>query len=188
MTTFAEGRERNLALGIYGAASGSGAAAGVLLGGVLTSYLELVVDLLHQRAGRHRRDRADAAAAAREPRRPRASPLRRRRRRHGHGRADAARLRDDACDDRRLGLATRSGCSAASAALIARLRRDRASLEGAAAAAADLPAADARRGERDDGDRRRRRVLRVLRADAVPAGRPALLGRAERRRVRRASR
>jgi EmrB/QacA subfamily drug resistance transporter len=39
MTTFAEGRERNLALGIYGAASGSGAAAGVLLGGVLTSYL-----------------------------------------------------------------------------------------------------------------------------------------------------
>jgi len=39
MTTFAEGRERNFALGIYGAASGSGAAAGVLLGGVITSYL-----------------------------------------------------------------------------------------------------------------------------------------------------
>ncbi len=39
MTTFAEGQERNRALGIYGAASGSGAAAGVLLGGVLTSYL-----------------------------------------------------------------------------------------------------------------------------------------------------
>jgi EmrB/QacA subfamily drug resistance transporter len=39
MTTFAEGRERNLALGIYGAASGSGAAVGVLVGGVLTSYL-----------------------------------------------------------------------------------------------------------------------------------------------------
>jgi EmrB/QacA subfamily drug resistance transporter len=39
MTTFAEGRERNIALGIYGAASGSGAAAGVLLGGLLTSYL-----------------------------------------------------------------------------------------------------------------------------------------------------
>jgi EmrB/QacA subfamily drug resistance transporter len=38
-TTFAEGRERNLALGIYGAASGSGAAVGVLLGGLLTSYL-----------------------------------------------------------------------------------------------------------------------------------------------------
>jgi EmrB/QacA subfamily drug resistance transporter len=39
MTTFAEGRDRNLALGIYAAASGSGAAAGVLLGGLLTSYL-----------------------------------------------------------------------------------------------------------------------------------------------------
>jgi EmrB/QacA subfamily drug resistance transporter len=39
MTTFADGRERNTALGIYGAASGSGAAAGVLLGGLLTSYL-----------------------------------------------------------------------------------------------------------------------------------------------------
>jgi len=38
MTTFAEGSERNRALGIYGAASGSGAAAGVLLGGVITSY------------------------------------------------------------------------------------------------------------------------------------------------------
>src|SRR6266700_5819979 len=36
-TTFKEGRERNLALGIWGAASGSGAAAGVLLGGALTS-------------------------------------------------------------------------------------------------------------------------------------------------------
>ena len=36
-TTFKEGRERNLALGIWGAAAGSGAAAGVLLGGALTS-------------------------------------------------------------------------------------------------------------------------------------------------------
>src|SRR3954449_12171267 len=38
-TTFREGRDRNLALGIWGAASGSGAAAGVLLGGALTSAL-----------------------------------------------------------------------------------------------------------------------------------------------------
>jgi EmrB/QacA subfamily drug resistance transporter len=36
-TTFEEGKERNLALGIWGAASGSGGAAGVLLGGALTS-------------------------------------------------------------------------------------------------------------------------------------------------------
>ena len=39
MTTFREGRERNVALGIWGAASGSGGAAGVLLGGALTSAL-----------------------------------------------------------------------------------------------------------------------------------------------------
>src|SRR3989440_1407655 len=38
-TIFPEGRERNLALGIWGAASGSGGAAGVLLGGALTSGL-----------------------------------------------------------------------------------------------------------------------------------------------------
>jgi EmrB/QacA subfamily drug resistance transporter len=36
-TTFREGRERNVALGVWGAASGSGGAAGVLLGGALTS-------------------------------------------------------------------------------------------------------------------------------------------------------
>jgi EmrB/QacA subfamily drug resistance transporter len=36
-TTFEEGRERNKALGIWGAVAGSGGAVGVLLGGVLTS-------------------------------------------------------------------------------------------------------------------------------------------------------
>ena len=35
-TTFAEGKERNTALGVWGAIAGSGAAVGVLLGGVLT--------------------------------------------------------------------------------------------------------------------------------------------------------
>jgi EmrB/QacA subfamily drug resistance transporter len=38
-TTFREGAERNKALGIWGALGGSGAAAGVLFGGVLTKYL-----------------------------------------------------------------------------------------------------------------------------------------------------
>jgi EmrB/QacA subfamily drug resistance transporter len=37
--TFAEGRERNIALGVWGAVGGFGAAAGVLLGGVLTDAL-----------------------------------------------------------------------------------------------------------------------------------------------------
>jgi EmrB/QacA subfamily drug resistance transporter len=38
-TTFTEGRERNIALGVWGAVGGFGGAAGVLLGGVLTDSL-----------------------------------------------------------------------------------------------------------------------------------------------------
>ncbi|MEX2211851.1 MAG: DHA2 family efflux MFS transporter permease subunit [Gaiellaceae bacterium] len=38
-TIFSEGADRNKALGIWGALGGSGAAAGVLLGGILTKYL-----------------------------------------------------------------------------------------------------------------------------------------------------
>lgn len=39
MTTFREGRDRNIALGAWGSVGGFGAAAGVLLGGVLTDAL-----------------------------------------------------------------------------------------------------------------------------------------------------
>ena len=39
MTSFEEGPERNKALGVWGALGGSGAAVGVLAGGVLTQYL-----------------------------------------------------------------------------------------------------------------------------------------------------
>ena len=39
VATFAEGRERNIALGAWGAVGGFGAAAGVLFGGILTDYL-----------------------------------------------------------------------------------------------------------------------------------------------------
>ena len=39
MTTFDEGAERNKALGIWGAVAGTGGAAGVLLGGILTDQL-----------------------------------------------------------------------------------------------------------------------------------------------------
>ena len=39
VTTFHEGHDRNVALGVWGAVSGVGGAVGVLLGGVLTSYL-----------------------------------------------------------------------------------------------------------------------------------------------------
>ena len=39
MTSFDEGAERNKALGVWGALGGSGAAVGVLVGGILTEYL-----------------------------------------------------------------------------------------------------------------------------------------------------
>jgi EmrB/QacA subfamily drug resistance transporter len=38
-TTFSDGAERNRALGVWGAVAGSGGAAGVLLGGILTEYV-----------------------------------------------------------------------------------------------------------------------------------------------------
>jgi EmrB/QacA subfamily drug resistance transporter len=38
-TTFAEGKERNKAFGVYAAVSGAGAAIGLILGGLLTDYL-----------------------------------------------------------------------------------------------------------------------------------------------------
>ena len=37
--TFAEGKQRNKALGVWGAVAGAGGAVGVLLGGILTEYL-----------------------------------------------------------------------------------------------------------------------------------------------------
>jgi EmrB/QacA subfamily drug resistance transporter len=39
VTTFSEGKERNIALGAWGAVGGFGAAAGVLFGGILTDFL-----------------------------------------------------------------------------------------------------------------------------------------------------
>ena len=95
MTTFAEGAERNRALGIWGAASGSGGAAGVLLGGFLTSYLNWSwVFFINVPVG----IAVIAAAPIGAGREPRAGPppLRRGRRRLRHRRRDAAGVRDDA--------------------------------------------------------------------------------------------
>ena len=55
-TTFTDPAERNRAFGIFGAIAGSGAAIGLLLGGVLTEYLDwrwgLFVNLLLADPGR----------------------------------------------------------------------------------------------------------------------------------------
>ena len=79
-TTFTEGAERNRALGVWGAVAGSGGAAGVLLGGILTSALGWQwVLFVNMPIGIARRA-ARAAPARREPRRADERQLRRRRR------------------------------------------------------------------------------------------------------------
>ena len=59
MNMFPEGAERNKALGVWGAIGASGAAVGVMAGGLLTRYAGLAVHLLPQRP-----DRGRGAAAA----------------------------------------------------------------------------------------------------------------------------
>ena len=179
MTTFAEGHEAQPRAGIYGAASGSGAAAGVLLGGGLTSYLGWSsIFFINVPVG--------AAAIALTPvllRESRADllhrPLRSHRRGVRHERADAPRLRTDgarrptagACSSRHARLARSLGCARRSVHL------DRVALARPAPAAADLPPACPLGRERDDGARRCRHVLGVLRPHALRPGRPPPLGR-----------
>ena len=92
-TTFRDGSERNKALGVWGAVAGSGGAAGVLLGGVLTEYLGWEWVLWVNVPIGLGRGRARALADRREPRRVRDALVRRRRRDHRHRRPLAARLR-----------------------------------------------------------------------------------------------
>ena len=100
---FAEGRERNRALGVWAAISAGGAAIGLIVGGVLTEYaswrwvlfVNVPVAVLAV-VGR-------AAGAAREPRLPRAG-VRRPRRAAGHQRSDRAGLRAGQGQRLRLGL------------------------------------------------------------------------------------
>ena len=110
-TTFDEGRERNLALGVWGAVSGSGGAAGVLLGGALTSSLSWSwIFYINVPVG--------ALVLAITPRlvhESRARVLHRSLRPPGRGddhrRADDPRLRDDPCRPARLG-ERGDGCAA----------------------------------------------------------------------------
>ena len=86
---FAEGEERNRALGVWSAIAGAGGAVGLLAGGVLTTAAVVAVGVLRQPADRRLRRRGLVPADRREPR-PRRRRLRRARRRDGHGRAGSA--------------------------------------------------------------------------------------------------
>ena len=90
-TTFPMGAPRNRALGVWAGMAGAGGAIGLLLGGILTSYVSWRwVFFVNAPIGLHRR-RPGAHRAGR--RRPAAAPPRHPRRRHQHGRSGAAGLR-----------------------------------------------------------------------------------------------
>ena len=146
--TFPAGRERNIALGVWGALAGIGGTLGVVAGGVLVDSRRLGVDLLRQRAGRRSPASSPRRVRHREPRAP-ARGLRRRRRRARHRRPARARLRRD--PHRRGGLGLGRGarrCSApprsCSAAFVVR----RVAREGPARAAAAVPRARPRASPR----------------------------------------
>ena len=103
-TTFRDGAERNKALGAWGAVAGSGGAAGVLLGGVLTQYagwewvLWVNVPIGIGAALAAPRLLAESHVRVEQP------LVRLRRRGQRHRRARAARLRAGRRPERRLGL------------------------------------------------------------------------------------
>ena len=109
-TTFTEGRERNIALGVWGAVGGFGAAAGVLLGGILTDALSwewiFFVNIPVGVAGVH----PGADPAQGEPRRERQG-VRRPRCGARDGRALVARVRDHARRARTAGSPARRSAS-----------------------------------------------------------------------------
>ncbi len=185
VTTFREGRERNIALAVWGAASGSGGAVGVLLGGVLTSYLSWSwIFFVNLPVG--------AAVLAVTPWLV------------GESRAALAHRHFDV-----------AGATSITAGLMVLVYAiTRASQHGwsdgvtvgllatAAALIAAFVGIEARspapllplrifrlrtlsRGQRDDADDRSDRVRAVLPADAVPAGGPPVLGARDRCRLHR---
>ncbi len=185
VTTFAEGRERNLALGIWGGIAGSGAAAGTLLGGVLTSAFGWQwIFFVNVPIGAVLIGLSPFLLPASRVER-RAARLRRARRRHRHGRPHDARLRPDPGHPDRLGRRRDDHPAGGRGRAADRLHRDR-------AARAPLPAADAHPRPGDAARRqhrrlpdRRRAVLAVLPAVALHAAGAGLLGPEDRRRLHR---
>ena len=176
-TTFEEGADRNKALGIWGALGGSGAAVGVLLGGILTKYLgwewiffvnvpvgALVLALTPRIVPESRADlghrRFDAVGAVQR-----------------HRRARAVRLRDLEGARRRLGnRLARSGCSLRLARHPRLLRRLGAAHRGSARPVRHLSHPHADRRERRRVPARRLDLRELLHPHALrPAG-PRLVG------------
>ena len=174
-TTFAEGAERNRALGIWGAVAGAGGAAGVLLGGILTSGLSwrwvLFVNVPIGLAAAA----LAPAHARREPRRGRSEHVRLPGRGDRHRRPVAARLRDRRRRQRRLGLDDDAAAPRRRRRPAGRLRGHRAAPAPPADAVLDLPPADAARREHRRAADRHVAVLDVLLHLAVPPERAALL-------------
>ncbi len=104
LVTFAEGAERNKALGILGAIAGSGAAIGVLLGGVLTEYVGWEWIFFVNVPIGIARALARVPLREREPPRGRRAALRRGWRDLGHREPDAPRLRPDTGAEQGLGV------------------------------------------------------------------------------------
>ena len=125
-TTFAEGAERNRALGVWGAVAGAGGAAGRAARRHPHERPELALGAVRQRPDRPDRGGARTAAAAREPRRRRHRRLRHPRRGDGHGRPRAARLRGRRRRQRRLGLDRHAAAARRRGRAAGRVRRDRA--------------------------------------------------------------
>ncbi len=126
-TTFAEGAERNRALGIWGAVAGAGGAAGVLLGGILTSGLSwrwvLFVNVPIGLLGALRSRRACCVESRADER---DAHVRHPRRGDRHRRPRAARLRARRRRQRRLGIDRNAAADRRRGRAAGRVRRDRA--------------------------------------------------------------
>ena len=173
-TLFTDGAERNKALGVWGAVTGAGGAAGVLLGGVLTSGLSwkwvlwvnvpvtliallltpgLVPESRSEDSTRH----FDSAGAVTIT-----------------SRALADGLRAPGRRNRRLGLDQDHRPARGVSRPDRGIRRDRAPIERAARSVPDLPVADAHRRQRRGAPARSVTVLDVLLHHPVHAAGAAL--------------
>ncbi len=177
-TTFEEGPRRNKALGVWSAIAASGAAFGLLLGGVLTQTLSwrwvffinvpiaaITIALSMRHGPGHPR--------ARRPRRRRA----RRRARHRRPHVDRVRPRQGGVATGGVDGAGGAGLRRHRRGAAGRVRDDRDALPRPPGAAQHLPHPLAEHRQRGHAARRRRDVRDVLFRGPVRADRPRLLAR-----------